>query len=377
MSYTDDAHASVRSWLSAVTNTGRDTSLQQVRVARMLAGMTAVATAAGEGRVGQDQLRTLARLFANERCRDLMPESDEMLAGFAISLDVHDFEIAVRHWKAYADPDGNRKDRDACHENRTASISPVGQGYELHARGDGLFGEALARILDAQVHVEFQADVDARKREHGDDAVNHPLARTAAQRRHDALQHIIEGFADMKAAGSPMATREPVVNIFCTEAELAAAISEWLDTDHPTPSSATRTSARSRLCETAGGVALDHRTLLQAALIGQVRRVVVDSVGRVIDLGRRQRLFRGAAREAVLLSGDRCVWPGCDIRGPSIQIDHTVGYTLGGTTCSVNGGPRCPVHNRDKHRLGITVTRDATGWHHYRADGTEIAPRTA
>ncbi len=131
------------------------------------------------------------------------------------------------------------------------------------------------------------------------------------------------------------------------------------------------------MCETAGGVTLDRRTLLAAALIGQVRRVVVDSAGRVIDLGRRQRLFRGAAREAVLLSGDRCCWPGCDIRGPSIQIDHITGYTLGGTTSAVNGGPECPIHNRAKHRLNTTVTRDTNGWHHYRPNGTHIAPRTA
>ncbi len=211
MSYTDDAHMSVRSWLAAVTNTSRDTAGQQVRVARMLAAMPAVAAAAGQGRIGQDQLRTLTRLYANARCRDLMAESDEMLAGFATALDVHDFDTAVQHWKAYADPDGNRKDRDACHANRNASITPIGHGYELRARGDGLVGEALAKILDAQVQVEFQADVDRRKREHGDDAANHPLARTGAQRRHDALQHIFEGFANAKAAGSPTAAREPVV----------------------------------------------------------------------------------------------------------------------------------------------------------------------
>ncbi len=376
-SFMDDAHQNVRSWLAAVTNTGRDTAFLQVRVARMLAGMPAVATAAAQGRIGGDQLKMLSRLWANVRCRDLMPESDEMLAGFATGLDVRDFETAVRRWKAYADPDGDRDDRDACHENRKASIRPVGQGYELRASGDGLLGEALAKIIDAQVQVEFQADIDARSREHGADAANHPLARTAAQRRHDALQHIIEGFANMKASCTPAAAREPVVNLFCSEAELAAAIREHLHTGPEPEWTPTTPTSRSRLCETAGGVALDRRTLLHAALIGSVRRVVVDSAGRVIDLGRRQRLFRGAAREAVLLSGDRCLWPGCDIRGPSIQIDHLTGYTLGGTTCSTNGGPECPIHNRAKHRLGITVKRDETGWHLHRADGTEIASRTA
>lgn len=134
-------------------------------------------------------------------------------------------------------------------------------------------------------------------------------------------------------------------------------------------------NGRGRLCETAGGAPVDHHTLLVAALTGRIRRVVIDSAGRVVDLGRTQRLFTGATREAILLAGDRCCWPGCDIRGPGVQVDHLTEHHNGGHTNVFNGGPMCPLHNRFKHSHRITVYRDAIGWHFRRPDGTEITPR--
>ena len=136
------------------------------------------------------------------------------------------------------------------------------------------------------------------------------------------------------------------------------------------------------MCQTASGAPVDPHDLVVAALIGRVRRVVTDKAGRVIDLGRTSRFFTGAAREAVLLSGDRCCWPGCEHRGEFIQIDHLTPFNGpggggGGETNPLNGGPMCGTHNRKKHSGRFTVIRDETGWHHYRPDGTEIAPRVA
>src|SRR3546814_14000879 len=69
--------------------------------------------------------------------------------------------------------------------------------------------------------------------------------------------------------------------------------------------------------------------VLAAALVGHVRRVVVDSRGTVTDLGARQRPFTGSARAAALLQallrspgGLGCLWPGCDAHGGCLQVDH-------------------------------------------------------
>ncbi len=73
---------------------------------------------------------------------------------------------------------------------------------------------------------------------------------------------------------------------------------------------------------------------------------------------------------------DGCEHVGCDIRPTSCQIDHIAEWLRdGGTTDLVNGALKCSTQNRNKHRLGITETRDANGTLvQYRRDGTPILP---
>ena len=108
-----------------------------------------------------------------------------------------------------------------------------------------------------------------------------------------------------------------------------------------------------------------------------MRRVVIGSDGVIIDLGRRQRLFRGSARHAALLQGvldrnGRCLWPGCSRRLQHCQIDHTSDWSDQGSTDVANSGIVCGHHNVFKTR-GYTCRRDPHGrWHTYRPDHTEI-----
>ena len=55
---------------------------------------------------------------------------------------------------------------------------------------------------------------------------------------------------------------------------------------------------RTRRCSTLSGKPIDPHDALGAALIGHVRRVVFDSRGVVVDMGRTSRLFTGTARQA-------------------------------------------------------------------------------
>ena len=130
-------------------------------------------------------------------------------------------------------------------------------------------------------------------------------------------------------------------------------------------------------CETTGGVLVDPVAAVIAALHGHVRRVVFDSAGNVIDLGRRRRLFTGAAREAVRLQASRCIWPGCNIPAGRCQSDHLKDWHDTGPTRPDNGAPLCGRHNRWKTR-GYRVWRDPNGhWHTQRPDGTEIGHAAA
>ena len=67
--------------------------------------------------------------------------------------------------------------------------------------------------------------------------------------------------------------------------------------------------------------------------------------------------------------------PGCAIRHSGIQCDHRTSWEHFGLTDQDNGAPLCGTCNRAKYVGRITVARDEDGWHWYRPDGTEIAPR--
>jgi len=76
------------------------------------------------------------------------------------------------------------------------------------------------------------------------------------------------------------------------------------------------------------------------------------------------------------LAGRTCNTSGCGLHGPGLHIDHLAPWaSAGGHTNPTNGANNCHWHNHAKDRLHITVTRDHTGWHYHRPDGTEIAPR--
>ena len=103
-----------------------------------------------------------------------------------------------------------------------------------------------------------------------------------------------------------------------------------------------------------------------------IRRVVTDSRGVIIELGRTQRLFTGFAREAVMLLEPTCIWPGCDQPHTWCHADHLTSWTTRGPTNPDNGAPLCPRHNYLKEQ-GFTIYRDDDGrWHIIAPDGTDI-----
>ena len=130
---------------------------------------------------------------------------------------------------------------------------------------------------------------------------------------------------------------------------------------------------RQRRCETVAGIPVPPSDVVAAMIWGQVRRVVVDSAGVVINMGRRQRLFTGNARQAVLLQSSRCVVAGCATPIRRCEADHLIEWGRHGHTDGANGAPVCGRHNRLKNS-GYRVHRDDHGfWHTYRPDGTEIS----
>jgi Domain of unknown function (DUF222) len=371
VAYAEDGHASVSGWAKATCNWSTGETKSMVQTARLLHAIPEARSAAHAGSIGVSQVRLLAKVFANPRCAEQLPGSAELLVGHAQSLWFDEFAVVVRRWEALADADGAHDAHERAHTQRDAHLSIVDERVYLDARGGVPAGAVIEEIFERFCQAEFHTDWDNGFAKWGERMNPSLLDRTAAQRRFDALLAIFTA-----AAGAGVAGRvDPLVNIIVDQTTLEHHLARLAGAD---PEPIDPATVDERRCETASGHQLDPNDTLAAALTGHVRRVVFDTAGVVIDLGRRTRLFTGGSRDAVMLADRWCLWPGYDLRSGRCQTDHTQPWAAGsGPTSPNNGGPACARHNRWKQQHGFRTWRDPTGhWHICRPDGTEIGPLT-
>lgn len=373
----DDGHVDAAAWGRAMFGWSVAESKGLLRLGRVLGRLPSVRSLAEDGRVGLAHLAVLSDVERNPRCRDQVGEADELFGAQVLRLRADEFAVLVRRWVAAADSDGAARSQQAAHRRRSAHLVQVGDEVVLRAQGAAWDGAVLREVFDRFCEAEFLTDWADARQQVGADLARGFLPRTDAQRRFDALLAIFTAAAS--APGVPR-SGEPLVNVVVDAHTAAELLAEAAGAGAAAAGTAGADGVPRpphevlwRRCETVDGVQLPQADVLAALLVGQLRRVVLDSAGRVIDLGRRSRLFRGGAREAVLLLERRCLWPGCNAPPGRLQADHLHGWAFeGGRTDHDDGGPACGHHNLVKRR-GYSARRDEHGcWHVYRPDGTEI-----
>jgi hypothetical protein len=402
--YRDDGHLTLRSWARGQVVWSRQEARQRLDELDLIRLCPQVAAALETGRLGVAYAAEMARARSNPRCGDRIADCIDEFLDWAGKLDFEGFRTVVRRWEQLADTDGAHRDHEQAHMARRASISNVDAEFHLRAQFGVIQGTAMAKILDAFTDAEYQADLDAVKAEFGDQATPALITRTAAQRRADALHAIF--IAAVTGNGQTLA--EPIINLVCDvrtfEEHVARAVGATVtnhddlddlvgtgtdtdpgdDVDHDGDADligdlggvAMGEGLGLRRCETLDGAPVDPSDMIAAALIGHIRRVIVDRQGVVVDAGRKTRCFRGISRDMVWLLGTSCCWWGCDCR-LGVQVDHLDEYVRdGGTTDQHNAGSLHGAHNRFKTANGYRITRDDAGFLHiWRPDGTEMRPR--
>jgi hypothetical protein len=364
--YVPDGHASVRGWALALTDASPAETQRRLQTVRALREMPELAESLAAGRVGVDHVREIAKVHANRRVQAMVVDGEDRLVDHARRGFQHLSEVLAR-WVQFGDPDGARDRHDRIDRERDAKVFERDGVVHVHARCGSAQGAALLEIFARQCDAEFVDDWESAKTVHGDRVGPGVLGRTDAQRRCDALVHLVE-----RAVATPPGSQppEPIVNYVITRADHDAELAA-MAIGTPVPAAGVDDVDRRR-CETSTGVAVDPRQVVLASLTGWIRRMVVADDGRVLDLGRKRR-FTGGSRLAVELGdGRRCIWPGCGRTSKRNHVDHTHPHAHGGLTRPDNGGPACQRHNNHKTR-GYTVHRDHDGsWHIHRPDGTEV-----
>jgi hypothetical protein len=390
---TVDGHRTINSYLRATLNCSGTEASRLRSQAHAVDGVDGLGAAWLAGRIGDSQVSRLAAVNGNRRVRDRLPEFAPMLLDHAEQLPYSEFSQCIERFVTLADQDGTHDARDDAVEHRDAHVDHVAGTVDLTAHGgDGLTAAELITIHRRFADAEYRADLEARRAEFGATADQHPLPRTAGQRRFDALVAIFRRAAGTERLGT---TGDPLVNVVIdarTWARMLAtsglAPTTSLDgqpidpfTGLPRPVDLlgelvrTPDSLTDLRCETTSGVPLHPHDVLRAALAGHVRRVIVDGAGVAIDMGRRRRLFEGPAREAARLLVLRCEHPGCELPADLCDTDHADEWTDGGPTDQQNARVRCGTHNADKTTHRWRSERATNGrTYTVRADGTVMLP---
>lgn len=353
---------STKAWLRHHVRLSGPEAHARMQVVRMFELIPGWADAARRGEVGVEQTRLMARIAANPRVHVALMETWDRLLDDACVFPFDVFERRVRDFARLADPDGASSTADTCRERRDAFLAQNPDGsWRLSGRFGSLDGARLNEVFAHFVWAEFETDWAAARELAGDDATGADLPRNEAQRRGDAVLAIF-----LAAAHAPLerSGRVPTLNVLIDEATLEGAITGAA----PDPS-----RYADMVCRTQNGDPIDTDEAAALALWATIRRVVHDGSGVVIDLGRRRRLFTGSARDAALILGTRCLWPGCDRPTRRCEVDHSLGWRAHGNTVPRNSGPMCKPHNLLKSARRFTTRREPDGsWIVYDADHDPI-----
>ena len=366
--YLVDGHRTVRAWNAAITNTSPAESLRRQRLASALRHLPMLAGELAAGTVGVDQVVELAGLHANPRCVDQLPGSEQILLDAAKALEFVDFRTVTRRWEQLADADGAHRDHELTDQHRNASLTETGGQYSWSTSHGVIQGTTMNSIFTAFCDAEFLTDWATTTQQHGDQASPCLMPRTDRQRRADALVAIFETAATTASGSVRLAG--PIVNLMIDHDQFEQYLREQLD---GTPVQIDPATVLDRRCETIDGVPVDPRQAVALAIVGQVRRIVINTVGVVTDAGRLRRLFTGPLRDALIAVTPRCMWLGCTIRAVLSQIDHLQPHSAGGLTDAANGAIACQHHNLFKHKHRYTAQRQPDGtWQFIRPNGTRL-----
>jgi hypothetical protein len=363
--YLADAHFSAKVMMRLHAHLSGPEASQRDRVMKCLRDLPAVAARYGDGLIGTDQVRRIAAVWANPRVRDYLAvcEAEFLLA--ACEMEYREFDAFCVEWTNRVDQDGADDKANRRWRRRTiTNVQDFNGFWDLRGRMMSVDGAQLTETLDRLVDALRLADIETAKAEHGDEWRSH-LPRTNPQLRYDAFMELIRRGAAVGPDGQPLeTTTNLVIDEVTYEHHAACLVGAEAPPIDPTD--------RNRFSRTIDGRYVNPAEIVARSLVDHVRRVVVNSAGVVIDLGRRSRLFTGSARDAALLSEVACYWTGCWIPASKCQIDHLTPWNQHGRTNPGNGAPGCGKHNRIKEQ-GFHAWRTPAGeWRLRRPDGSPV-----
>ena len=288
------------------------------------------------GKLSAAQVRLLRSAF--EAKPEAFERDEQMLLEQSTVLWHDHFARAIKHWIYVNNEDEeDRKARERYKDRSLRVVDCWNDMVDINGSLDvvngAIFKDELKRIESRMFEQDWR-EAEARL---GRKPALHELARTANQRRADALVEMARRSYAL-ADGTPRP--RPLITVVI---------------DHPTVK---------RLCQLADGTFVTPGEVLPLFCDCDIERVVFGADSRVLDVGQKQRFFTGATRRAVEIRDLQCTRPSCDVPYEDCEIDHVQPWAVGGATSQANGRCACRHDNRSRPRsqLGGDGDDDTADW---------------
>jgi hypothetical protein len=314
------------SWLRANGSLAETDARRTTRSARLIERNDGFAKALAHGDITAGHVDALARQVTPPRA-DLFDQHADVLLGGARSLSVDDTAAMARRWAAYADDVANRGEPRDLTGRRGVWFSRTGDLEEGRIIGTP---EEMAVLRDA---------LDRMEPPDGNDTLGGP--RSLAPRRYDALM-ALAGLSAQDNQGR--IDPEHTVNLVIDAATLAGVFNP---------------DGRSDIL---GGGSILPATVQRLLCGSWISRIIMNTDGEVLDLGRRARFFTPAQSRAIKIRDGGCALACCDRPPQWCDVHHLDPYgpPTNGPTDLTNGLTMCRPHHTLIHR-GWRLHQDIDG----------------
>jgi hypothetical protein len=343
----DDGYATTRAWLRQRCQMSGPMASRRVKTARALRSMPVVRAGVDAGRLSFEQAHAFAAVL-NPRTEHAMTIDEERLVAGALGSNVDDLQQELREWKESVDEDG--PEPDAGHLSRHVTLA---QGLDGQWFGTLEYGGADGALMKSAVD---QMAEWLNRQERRDVALDPSLARTAGQRRADALLELVRrGLATLNDTYAPGHTPKPSLSLLITLEDLEGG-----------------RSARTDSADRVGGAGLD-RLLCDCS----VNPIGWSVEGNPLSHGRTKRLPTPEQRRSAIAKYGGCFFPGCDAPAHWADIHHLLHWDRdNGDTDQPNLAPACSgTHHKLFHEGGWDTRLEPDGSITIlRPDGTVFDP---
>jgi Domain of unknown function (DUF222)/HNH endonuclease len=311
-------------WLNWKCGIDMGTAREKVRVAHALERLPSIGASMGRGELSYSKVRALTRVAC--------PATEALLLNIALHGTAHHVETVVRQFRRVQEAaEMSREARQQANRRLTCSYDHDGS-MVINARLPAEIGAVVISALDAAMSdfplPRLGNDVSA-------ETVAEDRPSTSA-RRADALGVLAESFLKNGPEALSGGERHHIVVHVDSESLQARAAGR---------------------CELDDGPAIPVETARRLSCDASVVKILEDSEGEPLDVGRKTRTIPPSLRRALKSRDKGCVFPGCTHKR-YVDGHHIHHWAEGGETKLSNLVSLCRTHHRGHERHALARRTD-------------------